>query len=358
MLDDNQNAPGAPGMPGKWTSSAKSGIGKSLSAFSQVSFTLSHGTVNEVYYPREDNACIRDMELLVTGGNGFFSEEKRDTLHETSMIEPGIPAYHTTNICKQNKYKIEKEIVTDSLRSTLLQKVRFIPLEGNRSDFNIYVLLAPHIGNFAMDNTAWLGEYKGISMLYARRDGVTLALACSHAWLKRSVGYVGISDGYQDISIHKSMQCTYTLAENGNVALTAEIDMKMAGDEIIIALAFGRDEFEASQNARASLIEGFQSAKTTYVQQWRDWHKSITEIKLPGSLKADNLFRTSVAIMRMHEADRFPGGVIASMSVPWGFNKGDEDIGGYHLVCPRDRVLCTGAFIAFDAQQDALRVLT
>ena len=77
-MPHNSSAPGAPGIKPKWTSSSKSGIGKALNTPSQVAFTLSHGIVNEIYFPREDIACVRDMGLLVTNGTDFFSEEKRD----------------------------------------------------------------------------------------------------------------------------------------------------------------------------------------------------------------------------------------------------------------------------------------
>ena len=69
--------PGSPGIPGRWTSSAKSGVGKALNSLSQVSFTISHGIINEVYFPREDEACTRDMELIVTRWKGFFFGRKK-----------------------------------------------------------------------------------------------------------------------------------------------------------------------------------------------------------------------------------------------------------------------------------------
>jgi glucoamylase len=50
-------APGWPGIPARWTSSAKSGVGTALGAGSRVWFTLSHGILNEVYYPRVDQAA-------------------------------------------------------------------------------------------------------------------------------------------------------------------------------------------------------------------------------------------------------------------------------------------------------------
>ncbi len=62
-------APGWPGIPPRWTSSAKEGIGTSASYRSRVWFTISHGIINEVYYPRIDQANTRDMEFLVADGD-------------------------------------------------------------------------------------------------------------------------------------------------------------------------------------------------------------------------------------------------------------------------------------------------
>ena len=68
-------APGGPGIEPRWTSSAKSGVGTALTRASRVWFTLSHGILDEIYYPRVDQACTRDMGLIVTDGRDFFSEE-------------------------------------------------------------------------------------------------------------------------------------------------------------------------------------------------------------------------------------------------------------------------------------------
>ncbi|HLR26203.1 MAG TPA: hypothetical protein VK112_10075 [Fodinibius sp.] len=93
MSQQTKSAPGTPGMDPKWTSSSKTGIGKALNAGSDVSFTISHGILNEVYYPQEDIACIRDMGLIVTDGTDYFCEEKRHTDHSIQWLKPGIPAY-------------------------------------------------------------------------------------------------------------------------------------------------------------------------------------------------------------------------------------------------------------------------
>ena len=53
----------------------------------------------------------------------------------------------------------------------------------------------------------------------------------------------------------------------------------------------------------------------------------------------------------------FPGGIIASLSIPWGSTKGDDDLGGYHLVWPRDLVETAGGAAGRRRQRDARRVL-
>ena len=114
-------APGWPGIPGRWTSSAKSGLGTAIARDSRVWFTLSHGILNEVYYPRVDHACTRDLGLIVTDGHTYFSEEKRDTSSDTSPVEPGVPAFSIRNMAADGRYRIEKEVVTDPWRDVVLQ---------------------------------------------------------------------------------------------------------------------------------------------------------------------------------------------------------------------------------------------
>ena len=140
-------APGWPGIPARWTSSAKSGLGTAISRESRVWFTLSHGILNEVYYPRVDHACTRDLGFIVTDGQTFFSEEKRDARSETSQVAPGIPAYRIRNTAVDGRYRIEKEVLTDPWRDVVLQRIRFVPLQGTLADFRLFVLLAPHLAN-------------------------------------------------------------------------------------------------------------------------------------------------------------------------------------------------------------------
>ena len=49
--------------------------------------------------------------------------------------------------------------------------------------------------------------------------------------------------------------------------------------------------------------------------------------------------------------------MIASLSIPWGASKGDDDLGGYHLVWPRDLVESATAMLAIGAHAETRRVL-
>ena len=268
-------APGWPGIPARWTSSDKSGVGTALSDKSRVWFTLSHGIFNEIYYPRQDQACVRDMGLIVSDGADFLSEEKRDTITEVRWLTEGVPAFLLTNSCRQGRYRMEKAILADPKRDTVLQQTRFIAVKGRIPDYRVYVLLAPHLGNHGAGNTAWVGEYKGHPMLFAERDGNALALACSVPWLKRSVGFVGFSDGWQDLSSNRKMTRGYSRAENGNVALTAEIDLTAGNGEFLLALGFGRNAAEAGNRACAALQDGFEAARAEYAAEWNHWQKRL-----------------------------------------------------------------------------------
>ena len=355
MNDPERYAPGWPGIPPRWTSSAKSGIGTALNLHSRVWFTTSHGILNEIYYPRVDQACTRDLGLLITDGSSYFSEEKRHCRFENVPIEPGVPVYELTNTALNGRYRIEKEVLTDPYRDVVLQKIRFIPIEGNLADYRLYALLSPHLANCGMGNTGWAADYKGVRMMFAEHDGCALAFGCSLPWKKMSVGFVGYSDSWQDISKNYQMTWEYTRAENGNIALAGEIDLAASGGEFVLAVGFGAMWSEAGQQVRSSLLEPYEELRQQYVQHWKHWQEGLMKLDQPE--RERDLYRASAAVLRSHESKDFLGGVIASLSIPWGFNKGDEDLGGYHLVWPRDLVETAFGFLAAGASSDALRVL-
>ncbi|HEV3344428.1 MAG TPA: glycoside hydrolase family 15 protein, partial [Pirellulales bacterium] len=271
------------------------------------------------------------------------------------------------------RYLIEKEILSDPRRPVLLQHIRFRPQQGELDDYQLFVLLSPHLGNQGSDNTAWVGDYKGVPLLFAGQDGLGVALACSAPWLTRSVGFVGVSDGWQDLSVHKRLTRRYERAEGGNVALTGQIDLAACHGDCVVAVGFGHSVNEAAHRAVSSILDGIEPARHGYLNDWQEWQQTLLPLdgaryvaghaaragpcQAAGWQPPQNVYRVSTAMIRTHEAKNFPGGVVASLSIPWGFSKGDNDLGGYHLVWPRDLVESAAGLMAAGAKEVACRVL-
>ena len=355
-MDHAEFAPGKPGIPPKWTSSSKSGVGTAYNSYSKVWFTISHGILNEIYYPRLDTACTRDMGFIVTDGKEFFSEEKRSAKNNVKYLSEGVPAYKLINTCNQGFYKIKKEIITDPDRDCVLQKIEFSPLKKD-AQFHLYALIAPHIRNHGEGNNGWAGNYKGYPMLFAERDGITLAMACSVPWKIMTAGYAGSSDGWQDLNENKILTKQYDKATNGNIALTAEVDLEKSKDNtFVVSIAFGENYFEAGQKAAASLFESFDNIKTKYIDEWQQWQNQYLSFKNEKD-STSKLNMISASILQVHQAKSLKGGIIASLSIPWGFSKGDDNLGGYHLAWPRDLAEAAGGLLTLEAWNDAFRVL-
>ncbi len=67
--------------------------------------------------------------------------------------------------------------------------------------------------------------------------------------------------------------------------------------------------------------------------------------------------RASHNVLLAHEDKTYSGAFVASASIPWGQSKGDDDLGGYHLVWTRDMVHTAGAMLACGRAETARRAL-
>src|ERR1700748_3163313 len=112
-LDDDGAAFGAPGLEPRGTSSEKDALSTAYAASSRVWFTVSHGTLNEIYYPTIDRPQTRDMELLFTDGETFFHEEKRDLTYDFHYIDQDAPAVRVTGSDPEGRYTVTKEMIAD-----------------------------------------------------------------------------------------------------------------------------------------------------------------------------------------------------------------------------------------------------
>src|SRR6266478_5441834 len=80
-------ATGAPGIAPRWSRSAKDAVCTSYSSSSRLWFTTSAGVLNEIYFPTIDSPQVRDLQFLITDGETFFHEERRDLNSVTEYLD-------------------------------------------------------------------------------------------------------------------------------------------------------------------------------------------------------------------------------------------------------------------------------
>ncbi len=356
-LPENSVAFGAPGIEPRWTSSAKEGVGTAYHTSCRLWFTLSHGIVNEIYYPHVDQPNTRDFQFLISDGETFCHEEKRDLNHLIEYPERDCLFYRLTNSEPLGRYRVVKEVLTDPHRSVLLvhTKVEVVD-ESLRGKLRIYALLAPHIARYGAGNSGWCSQISGAKLLHAERDGVHVIMACGSGFSRRSVGYVGASDGWQDLMHNFKMDWEFCAAENGNIALTGEIEHARSG-EFTIAVAFGGSYQSTAAKALQSLAEPFELHRQGYVRQWQRAVVNPNFDFSDDTSDGGGMYRLSRCVLLAHEDKVFQGALVASLSIPWGETKGDNDLGGYHLVWTRDLVQSATALLATGQTGTPLRAL-
>jgi glucoamylase len=350
-----QEAFGRPGIPPRWTSSSKSGVGTAYSTSSRVWFTISHGILNEIYFPTIDHPQTRDMQFLITDGETFFHEERVDLDNKSECIEPNALGYRVTTSDRNGRYRLVKQIISDPHQSCVLIHAQ---VEGD-PDFlkklRIYALLAPHLEVGGYGNSASRFRTAGQNVLVAWKAGKFLAMGANVGFNKTSCGFVGHSDGWQDLHKDFRLDWEFDKAEDGNVAVIGEIN-PARNREFTVGIAFGDSLHGAVTVLEQSLATPFAEHRVKFVEQW---HRASSRMKKLDGVSGDRgtLYRNSRNLLLAHEDKTFAGALIASASIPWGNAKGDEDVGGYHLVWTRDMVNSALALLAGEDSKTPLRAL-
>jgi glucoamylase len=346
---------GGPGIAPRWTQSAKDAIGTAYSAGSTVWFTVSAGVLNEVYYPTIDRPQIRDLQYLVTDGETFFHDERR---HLDSRLEPIADralGVRITNADRAGRYRIVKEVIADPHQACVLVHTRLEGDEALLARLRIFALLAPHLDVGGWENNGYVAEAAGHGLLTAYRRDTWLAMAATIPFVRRSCGYVGTTDGWTDLARDFRMDWEFDVAERGNIALVGELDTRQAR-EFTLGLAFGKSLHHATTTLLQSLGFPFAQHLERFLEQWGRACRHLEPLA-EASADGGRLYHASHGLLLAHEDKTFPGAMIASLSIPWGEVKSDDDLGGYHLVWTRDMVIGTTGLLACGNTETPLRAL-
>jgi glucoamylase len=353
-LDDDGPAFGSPGLEPRWTSSNKDAVSTAYASSSRIWFTASHGTLNEIYYPTIDHPQTRDMELLFTDEETFFHEEKRDLVYDFEYIDENALAIRVVAKDIGGRYKITKEFITDPHHPVVLMNVKIEGDEELLSRLKCYALLAPHLDGGGAGNSARSLDIAGDRCVLAWKNNVSLAFGADCGFSRSSCGYVGTSDGFQDLSLHMRMTWNFGQALDGNIAVMGEIDVAKYR-EFTIAISMGDGHHSALASMMQTLATPYAEHRVRFIEQW---HRALAPAGLATvSTDGGRLMRVSHAVILAHEDKTYSGAFIASASIPWGASKSDDDLGGYHLVWTRDMVQSATALLACGRVETALRAL-
>jgi glucoamylase len=337
--NNHQSAFGYPGIEPRWTRSAKDGVGTAYSASSRVWYSLSSGILNEIYYPTIDRPQIRDLQFLISDGKTFVHEERRHLRSEIESLSPHALGFRVTNTDLEGRYRIVKEVIGDPHQDGVLIHSRIEGDENFLSQLKLYVLLAPHLEVGGWNNDGFAREIAGQKILAANKGRTWLTLGATVRLLKSSCGYVGRSDGWTDLMDNLQMDWQFPFAADGNIALIGQLDLSL-GCEFTVGLAFGDSFHNATTTLLQSLDVPFDRQRERFIEQWERTCKQIVPLESAAS-DVGKLYHASRSLLLAHEDKQYQGAIIASLSIPWGDVKGDEDIGGYHLVWTRD--MCNSA---------------
>jgi glucoamylase len=340
-------ATGFPGVQGSWSSAKKVQVGtfneNGNSANSPLWFSLAEGTLTEVYYPTIDQGQIKDSQFIVTDGKSFFQQEK-DLNNQVEVLSPSL--VRITNHDPSGRYKISHTFFTLKNSATLVDEVE---IQANVNGLKFFLLTNPQLNNTAVHDRAAITN----DGFFFEEGQTQLRILTTAGFRKKSVGFVGYSDGYQDLARDYRMDYLFGTATNGNVASTGEMNIpETAGTHRFhVTYHFG-------DPAKLTHTD-YNIAKNDYLHSWNSY---LSTLKVPKNLTPDQtlLYMRSLYTLRCHEDKYTPGAFIASLSVPWGetqFENPGQEIGGYHLIWPRDLFNVSVAMLNAGDYPAALRAL-
>ena len=346
-------APGGPGIEPRWTHGAKVAVGTAYSTSSRVWYTLDAGCVTEVYYPTIDTPQIRDLQFLFTDGETFFHDERRNFTSEIDCVSETALGFDVTNRENEGRYTVYKTILGDPYQNCLLIHVRVEASPELLSKLKMYVLCAPHLEIGGWHNNGeirHIGDYK---VLLAHKGSTWLAIGATVPFTEASCGFVGVNDGWTDLADNYRLDWQYEEALDGNIALTGGLDLSH-GTEFTVGVAFGTTRHDALSTLGQSLNIPFERTRQAFIHQWEQTSKRFSLASTSNNAK---LYERSVNLLLAHEDKTYSGAMIASLSIPWGDQKSDDELGGYHLVWTRDLVKSVTGLLAAGDTSTPLRSL-
>jgi len=355
-VTERRTAPGGPGLPPRWTRGAKEAVGTAYSSSSRVWYTLAAGVVTEIFYPTIDTPQIRDLQFLVTDGRTFFHDERRNTHSQIDCVDDASLGFAVVNEAENGRYRLRKTVISDPHQDCVLMRTHVEAGADHPDALRVFVLCAPHLEGGGWHNNAEVIDTRGGRLFVMSKGRTWAALGCTTGFRRCSCGYVAVNDGWTDLHDNLAMDWEFDVVSDGNIAVTGEIDLSR-GLDFTIGLAFGDTRHRAITNLLQSLVVPFDDTLERFRREWDRTGKRFALVAAQPDRARRSLYQRSVNLLLAHEDKRYPGAFIAALSIPWGTARGDEEVGGYHLVWTRDLVQTATALLAAGDTTSPLRSL-
>jgi len=361
-------APDGPGALSHFDLARKDCLGTARNTSSKVWFTIANGVLSDVYYPTNDNTNVETLQYVVTDGSSFTDIQTRDTTYTVELLDPNALDCRVTATAKSGKYRIITDYLTDPANNTVIMHVKFQPLIGSLSSYQVYVIYNPSIngnggggsGNGGGD-TGTIDVSSGHNVLVAS-DSVTStnavnrtyavpvysALDATPFFIQETNGFVGVgSDPLIQLQTSNALTTLYSDAINGNLVQGARVDISHGGN-FTLALGFGTGLGGALGAAETTLATSFNSLLKAYEGEWDDYDARLKAppVRLSG-VRTDQWralvreYYLSANVLKAAEDKTFPGALQAGPTSPWGqaISAGDPNntyFGSYREVFARD----------------------
>jgi glucoamylase len=342
-------APGGPGTMSYFDLARKDCLGTARNTGSKVWYTVAGGVLSDVYEPTIDNTNVSTLQYVVTDGATFTDLQTRDMTY-TAEADPTGMACTVTATSASHGYRLITTYITDPARDTVLMDTRLEATPGSHaalSKLRLYVRLDAHAngdggggtgsGQNAGGNTGTIDTSTGslVPVVYSTNT-VTQAANRSYAVptymalrpgrpsAAATVGYAGTaSDGLTQLDAAHTLTA-YDSAPNGHITATADVTPRH-GDEVKLALGFGRTQAQAVATAGASLDRPFGQVKEDYLSGWADYDQQLRRppSRFPGlshgqAADLQRRYYLSANVIKSSEDKTYPGAIVASLASPWG----------------------------------------
>jgi glucoamylase len=336
-------APGGPGASSYFDLARKDCVGTAAGTRSKVWYTVAGGVLSDVYEPTIDNTNVSTLQYVVTDGATFTDLQTRDMTY-TVAADPSGMACTVTSTDAKHGFRLVTTYITDPASDTVLMHTTLESVPGsstNLAGLHLYARLDAHVNGNGGGGTQNAGANSGvvdtsnheqIPVVFSTNTVTNavnrtyavptyMALAPSSPSPAASVGYAGTaSDGLTQLDATHTLT-PYSSAPDGHVVATEELALGR-GNQVTLALGFGRTQAQATSTADSSLSHPFGQVALEYLAGWAAYDVGLRPppahvTGLSGDQVRDHYY-LSANVLKASEDKTYPGAIVASLASPWG----------------------------------------